>query len=667
MRARILSKYLPIGGRTCYNREAKLLPAQKGTSASDTNEDRMKKLWMLLAILPLLSLSAPWTVSARADDGSPEPAPHAAVRVDDEEYGSLEEALPFWTEGTTLTLLEDCAGGQLETDETKTLDLNGRTLSLAEEQIGSVLLVKGTLTVRGGIVTGGNADRGGGIHVDVSGSLVLEDVTVTGNRAKEYGGGVYVLGSLTLRGETAVEDNTVGGSPNNIYLPKDKQIAAEDFTGRAGISPEDVSAPFRTGEGGEFSADDPLYIVSGDRLAIAPLREISAVYTPADKVFPSTSLETIKQCIEVTGINVNGADYPFPIEFRLSGELKVGLCVLTVTAQSVETQVEVNVVSPILSDIDVKFEQSEPVYFDTPFSELLPFLEVTAVYEDGGRKVLSVDRYDLTGDLNERTDGRATLTVHTSTLSKSFTVAVSKHVFDASDYRAYPVTIIEGANSLPDFRFEPALPEGVTAECLTADGAPVLPRELSAGTHEAVFSFRVADEKNYEMRGTVAGEIVVRRSSYTAEGPAECVFSATSGLPAEWRFTVTDVKSGLDAYFGEDVDVMQAYEITLYRGESEVEPGEIRVRVRLTEEAKEREVRLYRVEKNGVAVAVDAERDGDYLVFMADDLLEARYVVGSENDSTLYTVLSVVFGALCLAGAGVLFWYLVFKRKLMKK
>ena len=103
-----------------------------------------------------------------------------------------------------------------------TLDLNSCSINrgLQEEQDeGSVLIVRGGLTLTGvGTVTGGyNSGNGGGAVVD-QGELIIEDgVEVSGNNAA-HGAGVYVLdGVLRLQGGS-IRDNEASGKGGGVYV-----------------------------------------------------------------------------------------------------------------------------------------------------------------------------------------------------------------------------------------------------------------------------------------------------------------------------------------------------------------------------------------------------------------------------------------------------------------
>ena len=156
-------------------------------------------------------------------------------------YSSLSEAVANWTVGSTLKLLKD-----VETSSTiivpsgeHTLDLNGHGIKM----IGSGMVINvgndsilnlydndtttthkfdvpegaglavlnesgGNYTVNGGYITGGNSSLGGGIYIDVRGTLNMYGGTVIGNQTSVHGGGIGV----SSPNGTAAVLNMVGGT-----------------------------------------------------------------------------------------------------------------------------------------------------------------------------------------------------------------------------------------------------------------------------------------------------------------------------------------------------------------------------------------------------------------------------------------------------------------------
>ena len=199
---------------------------------------------------------SPAVLSARAEV-SP-----ALCEVNGVSYRYFDEALSAWGQGTTMKLLENCTLSDLKSSssealgldhltvtESKTLDLNGKTLTGA--QTGSVIYVAGegvaftltdTSSSKSGKITGGSSVFGGGINLSGAtlnfqggaiadntgvsgggiyaneGTVNLNGGAVTGNKA-DFGGGIYLLGStLNMSGSSSlVEGNEAAIMGGGIY------------------------------------------------------------------------------------------------------------------------------------------------------------------------------------------------------------------------------------------------------------------------------------------------------------------------------------------------------------------------------------------------------------------------------------------------------------------
>ena len=166
-----------------------------------------------------------------------------------ETYTDLNEALTAWTDGSTLTLLDDVTTGTpIEVTGTKTLDLNGfgilmtgdgrvirvnngAKLTLTDSSstattkpIHKITLTDGRATavepvnatdtdtdtvkyVTGGYITGGG---GGGVYVGNSGTFTMAGGTIIGNTASA-GGGVNNWGTFNMQGGKITENTANGG------------------------------------------------------------------------------------------------------------------------------------------------------------------------------------------------------------------------------------------------------------------------------------------------------------------------------------------------------------------------------------------------------------------------------------------------------------------------
>ena len=82
---------------------------------------------------------------------------------------------------------------------------------------------------------------GGGIYIKGSADAALYGGSITGSSALENGGGVYVSSiegsstSLTVCGNVTVKNNTVGDTPNNVYLTDGSDIYIPDGIGNSEI------------------------------------------------------------------------------------------------------------------------------------------------------------------------------------------------------------------------------------------------------------------------------------------------------------------------------------------------------------------------------------------------------------------------------------------------
>ena len=157
------------------------------------------------------------------------------------------------------------------------LCLNGKTLTGTGE--GSVIKINGgTLTLHDcssehtGKITGGNAENGGGIYVDV-GTLIMNGGTIYGNKATSNGGGVYVNGernsiaSFTMKGG-AIEGNTAtvdGGGvyANQTFLMEGGTISGNTADGKDNGDGVYTKSGASSMSGGEITGHDGVGIYIG--------------------------------------------------------------------------------------------------------------------------------------------------------------------------------------------------------------------------------------------------------------------------------------------------------------------------------------------------------------------------------------------------------------------
>ena len=157
------------------------------------------------------------------------------------------------------------------------------------------------LNMQGGEISGNTATgNGGGVYIYRSGSVCqLYSGKIENNKAGGSGGGIYInpsnSGQLRVGNKPLVQNNTVSGKANNVYLPSGKTLTIEIgmSTGAAiGVTTADTSYPvafsnaYRKDYGKCFFADDAnahveykddqkLYLVSG-----AVARPLTVTFDP---------------------------------------------------------------------------------------------------------------------------------------------------------------------------------------------------------------------------------------------------------------------------------------------------------------------------------------------------------------------------------------------------
>jgi hypothetical protein len=145
----------------------------------------------------------------RSGDPGDAPSPYFACASGDAPYASLTEAIAAAPDGS---IVDACPGIYAET-----LELDARRLIIRGQPgqvivdagaTGSVVAVTGgaDVTLRGLILRGGMAVRGGGIRC-VDATLTVDQTAVDGNVASEGGGGLHAV-RCTLR----VSDSTISAN-----------------------------------------------------------------------------------------------------------------------------------------------------------------------------------------------------------------------------------------------------------------------------------------------------------------------------------------------------------------------------------------------------------------------------------------------------------------------
>ncbi len=194
----------------------------KGTSRGGASErlSRAKLISIFaMAMIAVAAVAVVFEVSGDADA--------AEFRV--ETWSDLQDKINSSSNGDTIILDKDLQADGKDRIVVKgkiiTIDLNGHVLDrqlsksdndghVIEVKDGAVLTINDS--VGSGVITGGYAERGGGINIGESGSCIINGGTILGNKASVDGGGIYVHGSLIMNGGS-VDGNYAADTAGGIY------------------------------------------------------------------------------------------------------------------------------------------------------------------------------------------------------------------------------------------------------------------------------------------------------------------------------------------------------------------------------------------------------------------------------------------------------------------
>ena len=181
----------------------------------------------------------------------------------------------------------------------------------------------------------------------------------------------------------------------------------------------------------------------------AELESISAVYTQATTVYPTTSLNSLKTDLVVTAHYTDSSSETVTT-YTLSGTLSVGTSTITVTYEGKTTTFNVTVTAaPTLSSISAVYTQSGTVYTTTSLDSLKSDLVVTATYSDTTTATVASTDYTLSGTLEV---GTSTVTVSYGGKTDTFSVTVSQANTTAQiDREGYILAHRSGSPSYYDY------------------------------------------------------------------------------------------------------------------------------------------------------------------------------------------------------------------------
>ena len=152
------------------------------------------------------------------------------TNLNDNGNGSLRQAIAEAGAGDTINFAAGLSGGTLTltsgalgiaSNVTIDGDIDGNhtpDITISGGGNSGVFYVSGgTSTLDGLVVTGGQANYGGGVYLGPGASLTVKDSTLQGNTASSFGGGVYVRpgGALTVMDST-LSGNSTGGYGGGI-------------------------------------------------------------------------------------------------------------------------------------------------------------------------------------------------------------------------------------------------------------------------------------------------------------------------------------------------------------------------------------------------------------------------------------------------------------------
>ena len=155
------------------------------------------------------------------------------------------------------------------------------------------------------------------------------------------------------------------------------------------------------------------------------LESIDAVYTQTGTVYPTDSLDSLKDDLVVTATYSDTSSATVPAaDYTLSGTLAVGTSTITATCSGKTDTFTVTVTKvPELDSISATYTQSGTVYTDDTLDSLKTDLVVTATYSDSSSATVPAADYTLSGTL---TAGTSTITVTYGGETDTFTVTVTQ-------------------------------------------------------------------------------------------------------------------------------------------------------------------------------------------------------------------------------------------------
>lgn len=216
-------------------------------------------------------------------------------------------------------------GGAIVVDAGGTLNIEGGEISgnLVQTGNGGAIYVKkgGVVNMTGGKIRGNQVvtGNGGAIYVEAGGTVNLFGGTISGNAASGLGGGIYVEegGTLNVQGAPVVTGNTAGGKENNVYLPAGQRIAITEngltLDAEIGVTSESGTYPVLIANG---TADYSAQFTSDDKNAAVIWLNgaLSLVQKPAVAAAEDESTVTVS-------VDLPGSVVIMLVEYAENGQL----------------------------------------------------------------------------------------------------------------------------------------------------------------------------------------------------------------------------------------------------------------------------------------------------------------------------------------------------------
>ena len=113
------------------------------------------------------------------------------------------------SDGTDRALTLDTGGGTVVSN----LTIRGKSAGIGN---GGCVYTAVPVTFRNCLLTGGNAQNGGGLYIDSEGAATLEGTVVNKSVAGNEGGGVYNGGRLVVRSRSRIGGSTADGNVSQL-------------------------------------------------------------------------------------------------------------------------------------------------------------------------------------------------------------------------------------------------------------------------------------------------------------------------------------------------------------------------------------------------------------------------------------------------------------------